>query len=426
MPKPSAADQLLATPATAAAPATPGKLTSPEPAWVSKSATLPTSAASGPASAPAPRIMPGPPLRPAYPPIAVNPPAASAPATPATGAIDYIILGKPEIVAASLVQVNDKFITLQQVLHPLSRQLRLAALGSDERQFRAKAADLIEREMRNQIEQMIIMEEAERRLGDEEKKAVQEDIDSTIRKAVAQAGSQAQLDKALQKEGSDLGSWKEEVKRDLTVEFYTRRRFASKIDVDRQKMLKYYQEHKAEFRQEPKVQMQVIAAPFDEFLPPGSLGGPQQRREAVAKAKAHIQEAKSELDKGLDYTEVAKKYDRGPLAEQAGVWPAMERGSFRASAVEEAAFAQKPGQVSGTIETNTGCYIVKTLQVQPGGELPFEQVQAQIDLELRRQQYRAAVSEYVKEMQKNVTIRPSAGFEKLVLDAAVRLHWEKD
>lgn len=101
-----------------------------------------------PASAPAPAPSP----RPAD----SRPATTTAPAT--TAPSGYRVIGKPEVVAAAMLQVNDKFITLEQVLHPIRRELMAAGRGGGD--FRRRAGALIQAEIRRQVQQTLILEEA--------------------------------------------------------------------------------------------------------------------------------------------------------------------------------------------------------------------------------------------------------------------------
>ena len=349
---------------------------------------------------------------------------AAAPAASEPAVTDYHVLGSSEVVAASLLQVNDKFITLQQVLHPVRQQLqRLGKSLKTEGEFRQQGSDMIDHEVRNQIEQMLLFGEADKRLSDEEKKVVQEELDEQARRIVAQIGSRAQFARELAQEGTDLTTWTEDMKRALTIEAFIHRRFSRRVDVDGRTMLKFYREHRDRWQKKERVRMQVIAAPFDSFLDPRAARDEAARREAVAKAHEQIAQAKAELDKGEGFDAVAKKYDRGPMAAQGGLWPLMERGSFRSGQVEDVAFKQGVGAVSDIIDTSQGYYIVKTIQLEPATEQTFDKVQTEIEAELRKAQYQTLTSDYLKELQTKTRIFVPPGVEKLAVDAAVRLYW---
>ena len=171
-------------------------------------------------------------------------------------------------------------------------------------------------------------------------------------------------------------------------------------------------------RQEP-------LAPFTSFMSSTQPDSMETRRQAVGEARRHILAAQKALRSGQDFAEVAKKFDRGPKASNGGVWPMMERGSFDASDVEDAAIKQPVGKVSDIVESIHGFYIVKTLAVKGGDTQAFDKVQKQIEADLRREQYKTLTTDYLKELQKQTVVRGSQDAAKVVVDAAVKQFWNK-
>jgi len=172
--------------------------------------------------------------------------------------------------------------------------------------------------------------------------------------------------------------------------------------------------------------MQIIAVPFDSFLPRDSVERtPADRRAAREAAREVIDQAAKEVTSGKDFGKVARKYSRGVRAPRGGVWPMMEAGSFRESEVERNAFRLKAEQVCGIIETKTGYYIVKALKVEPGREIDFEQAQPEIERILREQQYQKLSEEYFKKLISGATIEPAEKFMELAIERAVERHWNE-
>ena len=351
--------------------------------------------------------------------VAAQPPAAQPPAA-ATRPSPYRQVGQPDVVAATMLQVDDKFITLKQVLHPIRRELRAAAAGSSLASFRQNALALVRNEIRRKIEQTVLVAEAEKELTDEEERAVQGEVDRRLRQRIAEAGSKTRFAEQLASEGTDLSTWKQDLRGVLVVSACLQRRFGERIKVSRRMMWEYYNSHRDEFRSKQSVQMQIIAAPFNKFLPADRAASQADQQAARAKARAQAEEALAALKKGEDFAQAAKRLSKGPMASSGGVWPMMERGSFRAVEVEQAAFDQKVGQVSGLIETPAGFYVVKTLARKAGSERSFETVQAGIEDKLRRQQYDKLKNEYLRTLEAQTTIRTAGRFEEVAVDAAVR------
>ena len=348
---------------------------------------------------------------------------ASQPAgTTSEQAPPYRVIGEPEIIAAAMLQVNDKFITLQQVLHPIREELAAAGAAMGEEAFRRRALALIQAEAQRQVGNMLVHAEAKRRLDEQELQVVEARVEFVLRRAITKmGGSKTALAEQLKREGTTLKDWVAGRRRGQTVNVYLERKLDPQISVSRKMMWEYYQGNLDEFRHKPRVRMQIIAAPFREFA---STSRPVRVSKADARlaAKAHIDKAVKALAGGKAFPDVAKKFSKGPMAFQGGLWPLMEQGSFRDEEVEKAAFAQKPGEVSGVIETAEGFHIVRTVKRLPGELTAFEQVQKQIQEKLHTQQYNKLSSEYMAQFQKKAVLQAADKFEAAAADAAVRRH----
>ncbi len=333
----------------------------------------------------------------------------------------YNVLSKSEVVTAAALQVNDQFITIDQVLHPVGPTFTKLAAGANERTFRAKALGLIREQIRIQVEHVLLLAEAKNFLTDPEKGQVSEEVADNLRQAVAEmGGSKVRFDRHLRTKGTDLETWLKQLTEALLIRRYMQNRLGRQIVVGRRAMWKYYVEHRKEFSKPTRAQMQIISVPIKGFLPTDRNITDADRQEARSKARKLIDKAADELTKGGKFDDVAKKSSRGPMASSGGTWPLMERGSFRAEAVEETAFAQGAGRTSGIIETPKGFYIVKTLEIKPGVKSSFEEVQEAIADKLRRKQFGKLAWEYrVKLYTKAVIIAPER-FERRAVAKAVR------
>lgn len=350
-------------------------------------------------------------------------PSAGPSTCPSAG---YCVVGKPEVVAAASLQVNNKFITLQNLLAPIRPKLTQAAGGANEKTFRIRALGLIRREIRRQVEQVLILSEAENYLTDAEKKQVDDWVVGRLRQAVAKSdGSRSLLDQRLRDEGTDLAAWKKDLTETMRIRSYMQSRLGKRTVVDRRMMWDYYITHRDEFSRADRVQMQIIFIPVGKFLPADREPSKADRAESRRKAKALINKAVAALAGGEKFAKVAGTFSAGPMAASGGVWPQMERGSFRAEAVEESAFAQGKGQTSGAIETPRGFYIVRTLDIMPGEKLSFEKVQDAIAEKLRQQQFQKLAREYRAKLYAKAVIITVDRFESLAVDEAVRKFYKR-
>ena len=356
-----------------------------------------------------------------------TPAPAPAPVAAAATPTSDAAAGPDEVVAASVVQVNRNFLTVDDILRPLARKLAELPNTLTEDTFRQYAAGLIAQEITRQVTRRLVVEEAEKRLVDDQKKLIDHEVTQVKTDMLAAAGgSITVLRQKLAKEGLTLEQALDDYRREATFKLYLRHRFIPAIPVTRKMLWDYYCTHGDEFSTGRKVQMQIIAEPFSAFLAEAG-GRPSATETAAAKKQAQltIEAAKARLDAGDDFGEVAKKYSRGVKASSGGTWPMMESGSFKEAEVEKIAFALPAGEVSKPIETPHGWFIVKAVQVVPGQVVRFEDAQEQIAETLRNQMYNELTDKYFQELLDKSHIVRSPKFNELALDRAVKRYWGK-
>jgi parvulin-like peptidyl-prolyl isomerase len=96
------------------------------------------------------------------------------------------------------------------------------------------------------------------------------------------------------------------------------------------------------------------------------------------KARHTMDEALTQLHKGVSFADVAKKFSTGPHADQGG-WQARVRPNSLADEKTAAALRQLPeGAPSGVIETDHSFRIIRVASRTPAGRKPFEEVEESI------------------------------------------------
>ncbi|HEY8709243.1 MAG TPA: peptidylprolyl isomerase, partial [Burkholderiaceae bacterium] len=105
------------------------------------------------------------------------------------------------------------------------------------------------------------------------------------------------------------------------------------------------------------------------------------------KAKAKAEGLLAELKKNPGaFAELARKYSDDPgSAEKGGDLDFFGRGGLAAKALEDAAFALKPGEISGLVKSDFGYHIVKLTAVRGGQTRSFESVRPEIEREVKTQ-----------------------------------------
>jgi hypothetical protein len=323
--------------------------------------------------------------------------------------------------------VNDTFFTIEDILVAAAPRLLELPRGLTRGVFRVRAATVLGETLQEEIGRTLVLEEARARLTEEQLEQIEAAVDDTLKAMVAESGgSRKLLEQKLIHEGTTLERVLDLRRRALTTQSYLRMKFAPSIRVNRRMMLEYYRAHPEEFSSEKRVQMQIISAPVEAFLP-AAADAPSGADLAAARknARQHIDRAAEALRGGADFADVARKMSKGAKASSGGVWPLMPAGSFRRTEVERAAFALEAGQVSDVIETDEGFFLVKAKRVEPASRQSFAQAQEAIEEKLTSAQQRRLVNEYFERLHEKATVSHSESLMDVALDRAVERYWRR-
>jgi parvulin-like peptidyl-prolyl isomerase len=367
---------------------------------------------------------PQPPAPAATAPVATQPVQAAAPLSHASTAAS-----RPAGIASTLppaaLKVNDATVALDDLMRAAREKLRAASTARNEAAFRQQAATILKETLYTEIGNVLIFPEADKRLGDEQKKDIDKEVADARREIISRfGGTRAAADAVLARDRTNLEEVLKDYRRQVIVSTFLRAKFYPSVNISRRDMWDYYQSHQEQFASPAKVQMQIIASPLRAFLPPGADDPSATELDAArTRARENIDAAAAALKAGDDFDKVAARYTRGPKADSAGLWPLMPAGSFRDAKVEEAAFALPQGGVSGVLETEVGFYIVKARQVVPGSVQSFEQAQEAIEQQLRQSGYRKMADEYYQKLFKEAVMGDAEKFLTGAVATAVERYW---
>jgi parvulin-like peptidyl-prolyl isomerase len=331
------------------------------------------------------------------------PPPASRPATaPAPTPIDE----HSRIITAPMVQVNSRYISVDDVYRGAYERAEAVPTLMPKRDYVPAIKKIVQDELSIRIHDCLIIGEADKKLSEDEKKDIDKEMDDTLADMVTDAGTKAKLQERYIQRGFTLEDVLKDQRQHLTIRAYLRSHFSTELVVGRKMLYEYFTSHKGEFSSPLKVQMQIIASPIEAFLPKSAADAPSPADLKVAKedARRNIELAAKALGEGKDFDKVAKACSKDAHAKDGGLWPIMPRGSLKETKLEDAAFDQKEGQVSGIIPTDAGYYIVKTHKVEQASQQTFEAVQDKIETRLRDDHYRKVTDDYLAKLFKDATI----------------------
>jgi peptidyl-prolyl cis-trans isomerase D len=165
-------------------------------------------------------------------------------------------------------------------------------------------------------------------------------------------------------------------KRDVAVLAVDEAKLGEGIPVDDAALRRLYESQKDRFRVEERAQVRHILVKADVTT----------AAEDKAKAKAKAEDLLKQIKAGGNFEELAKKNSDDPGSATKG----GDLGFFvREQMVKpfaDAAFALKPNETSGIVETQFGYHIIRGIEHQPGRLKPFEEVKTELATEARRAQ----------------------------------------
>jgi len=309
------------------------------------------------------------------------------------------------------VTVNGVAITNRQV--DAEAQADFERFNAQGAKLPPQLLDQIKKQIRQRtLERLIIQELLDEEIKKKGIKVTDADVIEHFKKIGAQQNPPMSIEdiKALfETRGKDFEEIKQQMKNSRAMKYQKlmEAEFAGKINFTEQDALKYYNEHKDQFRTPEQVRARHILIRPD-------LSDPNvDPNQAKAKAKAQAEELLNKIKKeGADFATLAKTYSDCPSGKNGGDLGYFERGKM-VPAFEKAAFALKPGQVSDIVETRFGYHIIRVEDHKQASEMSFEEAKAKILNQLEDNKRREIAQQYIESLKAKADIVYPAGNESL-------------
>ncbi len=178
-------------------------------------------------------------------------------------------------------------------------------------------------------------------------------------------------------------------------------------EIPEPELQKYYDDHKDDYVRAKKVRVAavVLSAP----------AGSPDRAKKLATARKALAKLKAEEKKNtLAFAQIVTEFSEDPASKSmSGDMQFRTHDEFEKSyskPLADAAFALKPGETSGVVETPQGFYILKYTGEQPEVNRTFDQVKPQIASRLQRERKTKEFDAWLKKLkeQSRVTVDEKA------------------
>jgi len=203
----------------------------------------------------------------------------------------------------------------------------------------------------------------------------------------------ADFEKALKGSvGIGLPDWIKQQKQQLIQQEVLRKDVYQKIAIEDQELRAFYEDHKDEYRMPSRFRIRELV------LPKGATPEEQQA------AKAKVQQILDALKGGKSFEEMVKEHSASPSKATGGDLGWIGKGLMRA-AIEQAALAMKPEQVSAPIETDKDIYLIQLIAAEEDIVKPFTEVRPQILQKLQEPKAQNAIQNYLQGLRIRANIR---------------------
>lgn len=224
-------------------------------------------------------------------------------------------------------------------------------------------------------------------------------LDEMVTAALAQDrarfSNETDFEQSLQQADITLKELQEITRRNIVCNNFIQKRFADATTVSEAEARKVYAENLDKvYRVPEKVRVSEILIAVDE------KATPEDRTKARQTAEALLKRIKA----GENFAEIAKVDSYDQSAARGGDVGEITRGET-VPQFEKAAFALKPGEVSGVVATQFGFHIIKVTERHPAETEPFDKVKAQIMADLKKDKVYKEMLEYLGNLEKTAKIQ---------------------
>ena len=255
----------------------------------------------------------------------------------------------------------------------------------------------IEQNAMNQfIDTSLLFEEAKKR----NYSATDAEIEENITKIKVNIGPGSTLEEALAKAGITLEKLRSDIIKDTTTRKLYEAETADVPEPTEKAVSDFYTENADKFTSEESVNASHILVKVEQTA----------TEEEKAAAKKKIEDLHAKAVSGEDFAELAKANSDCPSKEKGG-----DLGNFGRKKMtpkfEEAAFAQKVGEIGEIVETPFGYHIIKVTEHKEGEATPIEEVSPQIKEWLQMQAKNKKIMALAATLRESAKIEYAEGME---------------
>src|SRR5579863_70509 len=209
------------------------------------------------------------------------------------------------------------------------------------------------------------------------------------------------LEKAVTSHGLNWEDFKDNIRKSLLTQKVISQEVGSHVNIGKEDIQKYYDDHKTEFIRPEQVALREIEV---------STEGKKDSELPDLKKKAET--ALKRVKDGEDFGEIAKRFSDGSTAKQGGFLGVYKRGEL-SKELEDTVFKMKKNDLTDVLDTKQGYLVLQVLEHYDEGEQSLSKVESEIMDKMYSTRMQPKLKEYLKTLreQSYVVIKP--GYEDM-------------
>ena len=244
----------------------------------------------------------------------------------------------------------------------------------------------------------LVYVDARRSVPAEALKHMEEELAKAFRESVLpnmkrhyEASNRQELDVILAEEGSSIERHRRQFIEAQIAQMWEHQQVGEDPEITHAEMLAYYEQNVKDFERPARVRWEELVVRIRRF--------PSRQEAYTALARMGNQ-----VIDGRPFEEVARELSQGTTAHEGGRRDWTHRGVLVAKAVDHALFALPVGQLSPIIDAGETLHIVRVVERDDGGTLPFTEAQVEIRNKLQTARQFERLQDYVERLQRQIPI----------------------
>jgi len=222
---------------------------------------------------------------------------------------------------------------------------------------------------------------------------IDEKVEQKLKDLETKYGTPERVDGYLKRRNLTRESARQSYRARVRVEEYLKQQGVSEPEIPEERVREVYERAPESYSREETVKVSHILIKVD-----GNTGAEEKEQ-----ARKKAEQLQKEVSGSKDFADAARNHSDCNSAAGGGDLGYIKR-RYMPKEFESAAFALEEDAVSEVVETKFGYHVIKVLDKQPGGVMPFAEVKGFITKYLQQEESKKKLAAHMEELKSKATI----------------------